>query len=154
MRHVRTASRTGSSRVTERNGHRPYRCPVEVRWGDSDRLGHVNNAKIVEYLQEGRIKFFRSELPARDAVVLRKMDVEFLRPIKDSSAPIEVETTVLRLGTSSFTVRQTILDRDGVVCAVADTVLVGFDPETDTSQPLTDEVRAVLDRHRAVTPTG
>ncbi|MFF0241671.1 acyl-CoA thioesterase [Rhodococcus pyridinivorans] len=140
--------------MTERNGHRPYRCPVEVRWGDSDRLGHVNNAKVVEYLQEGRIKFFRSELPARDAVVLRKMDVEFLRPIKDSSAPIEVETTVLRLGTSSFTVRQTILDRDGVVCAVADTVLVGFDPETDTSQPLTDEVRAVLDRRRAVTPTG
>ncbi|MCD5418595.1 acyl-CoA thioesterase [Rhodococcus pyridinivorans] len=100
--------------MTERNGHRPYRCPVEVR----------------------------------------KMDVEFLRPIKDSSAPIEVETTVLRLGTSSFTVRQTILDRDSVVCAVADTVLVGFDPETDMSQPLTDEVRAVLDRHRAVTPTG
>ena len=80
--------------------------------------------------------------------------VEFLRPIKDSSAPIEVETTVLRLGTTSFTVRQTILDREGVVCAVADTVLVGFDPETDTSRPLTDEVRAVLDRHRAVTPTG
>ncbi|KLL96589.1 4-hydroxybenzoyl-CoA thioesterase [Rhodococcus sp. IITR03] len=110
--HVRTVSRTGSSRVTEPDGHRHYRCPIEVRWGDSDRLGHVNNAKVVEYLQEGRIKFFLSELPSRDAVVVRKMDVEFLRPLKDSSAPIEVETAVLRLGTSSFTVRQTILDRE------------------------------------------
>ncbi|UYP20420.1 acyl-CoA thioesterase [Rhodococcus sp. Z13] len=127
-----------------------YRCPIEVRWGDSDRLGHVNNAKIVEYLQEGRIKFFRTVLPARDAVVVRKMDVEFLRPVKDSSAPIQVETVVTHMGVTSFTVRQTIVDCDDAVCAVADTVLVGFDPKTDTARPLSDEVRAVLDRHRAV----
>ncbi|NKU37232.1 acyl-CoA thioesterase, partial [Rhodococcus hoagii] len=28
-----------------------YSCDVQVRWGDSDRLGHVNNARVVEYMQ-------------------------------------------------------------------------------------------------------
>lgn len=129
-----------------------FTCAVEVRWGDSDRLGHVNNAKVVEYMQEARIKFFRDVLDSRGAVAVRKMDVEFLKPIKDSSAPIEVEVSVVHVGTSSFGLRHTITDRHGAVCAFGDAVLVGFDVETDKARPLGDAERGVLDRYRALTP--
>ncbi|WP_241384119.1 acyl-CoA thioesterase [Rhodococcus sp. CH91] len=138
--------------MTEADGKRVFTCSVEVRWGDSDRLGHVNNAKIVEYMQEARIKFFRGHLPARSAVAVRKMDVEFLRPIKDSSAPLAIEVSVLHVGTTSFTIRHTIADKGGAVCAFGDAVLVGFDPATDTARRLGDDERAVLDGFRALTP--
>lgn len=126
----------------------PFRCSLEVRWADSDRLGHVNNTKVVEYMQEARIKFLLASLSARGAVAVRKMDVEFLRPIKDASGPLGAEIVVLHIGTTSFTLRHTILDRNGVVCAHGDAVLVGFDVHTDRSRPLTDPEREVLDRYR------
>lgn len=130
----------------------PYRCSLEVRWADSDRLGHVNNTKVVEYMQEARIKFLQSSMSGRGAVAVRKMDVEFLRPLKDRSSPLEIEIAVLKVGTTSYTLRHTIRDRDGVVCAHGDAVLVGFDVETDKSRPLSDREREVLTRHQVVTP--
>jgi acyl-CoA thioester hydrolase len=129
----------------------PYRCSLEVRWADSDRLGHVNNTKVVEYMQEARIKFLQSSMSARGAIAVRKMDVEFLRPIKDASGPLDVEITVLKVGNTSYTLRHTIFDRDGVMCAHGDAVLVGFDPATDKSRQLSDREREVLGRHMAVT---
>ncbi|MEE2031866.1 acyl-CoA thioesterase [Rhodococcus chondri] len=126
----------------------PYRCSLEVRWADSDRLGHVNNTKVVEYMQEARIKFLQSGELGRGAVAVRKMDVEFLRPLKDESGPLTVEIAVLHVGVRSYTLRHTILDRNGVVCAHGDAVLVGFDVRSETSRPLSDGERDVLDRHR------
>ena len=35
-----------------------FRCPQ--RWSDLDAQGHVNNAHIVDYMQEARVAFFRS----------------------------------------------------------------------------------------------
>lgn len=138
--------------MTDNATSRAFTCSVEVRWGDSDRLGHVNNAKVVEYMQEARIKFFKDVLASRGAVAVRKMDVEFLRPIKDSSAPIEIEVSVLHVGNSSFTLRHAISDRHGALCAFGDAVLVGFDVSTDKSRPLDENERKVLDRYRALTP--
>ncbi|CCQ15946.1 Thioesterase superfamily protein [Rhodococcus sp. AW25M09] len=39
-----------------------FTCTLGVRWGDSDRLGHVNNTRFVEYLQEGRVQFLDAVL--------------------------------------------------------------------------------------------
>ncbi len=33
-------------------------CPLVVRWGDMDALGHVNNAAYMTYLESARIAFF------------------------------------------------------------------------------------------------
>ena len=32
-----------------------YRCPL--RWSDLDAQGHVNNALLIDYLQEARVAF-------------------------------------------------------------------------------------------------
>ncbi|NLV77823.1 MAG: acyl-CoA thioesterase [Rhodococcus sp.] len=128
----------------------PFRCTIEVRWGDSDRLGHVNNAKIVEYMQEARVKFLHSAGSVGGAVVVRRMDAEFLLPVKDDSAPVTVEVEVLHLGTTSYTLRHSVLDRDGRLCVRGDAVLVGFDMRAETSRPLDAAERALLNRYRAV----
>ncbi|MBC2587070.1 MULTISPECIES: thioesterase family protein [Rhodococcus] len=132
-------------------GQKTFTCTLEVRWADSDRLGHVNNTKFVEYMQEARIKFLQSGPFARGAVVVRKMDVEFLRPLKDDSGPITVAISVLHVGNSSYTLRHVITDVQGNPCGSGDAVLVGFDPRTETSRPLSAEERAVLEEYVAAT---
>jgi len=139
-------------RVTDQGG-KVFSCELEVRWADSDRLGHVNNTKFVEYMQEARIKFFRSAPFEPRPVVVRKTDVEFLRPLKDESGPITVTVSVLRLGTTSYTLRHVVTDVHGNVCGHGDAVLVGFDPATDSARPLTDDERRMLGEYLSV-PVG
>lgn len=131
----------------------PYRAQVEVRWGDSDQLGHVNNSKIVEYMQEARVKFLQADAMRHLAIVVRKMDVEFLLPIKYESGPVTVEITAMHVGNTSYTLRHTVLDRHDAVCARGDAVLVGFDMQTERPRPITDGEREVLARHRVAATT-
>ena len=39
-----------------------YVCPL--RWADLDLLGHVNNVRYVDYLQEARLDLLRGGLAA------------------------------------------------------------------------------------------
>ncbi len=52
-----------------------------------------------------------------------------------------MRSTVRRLGTKSFTVRQELV-QDGEVAIRADVVMVLFDFATDTSRAMTDAERA------------
>ena len=131
---------------------------IQVRWGDSDRLGHVNNTRFVEYMQEARIHFLTSELGANGerpgAMVVRKMDVEFLRPVTDASGPLQIDVSVLHVGTSSYTIRHVVTNRDGVRCATGDALLVAFDVKTESSRPLSEAERNGLERYLAPATTG
>lgn len=132
-----------------------YSCDIQVRWGDSDRLGHVNNVRVVEYMQEARSLFLKEGAASVDAapraVVVRKMDAEFLRPVTDASGPVRVEVSVMRMGTSSFTLRHVVKDAAGDVCATGDAVMVAFDARAETSRPLSAAERTVLGRYLPAT---
>lgn len=125
-----------------------FTCEVEVRWGDSDRLGHVNNTKYFEYAQEARVRFYAEcgyeGGRAARAAVLRTTDMEFLAPVTDESGPLSIEIVVLHIGTTSYTMRHTVHDSDGTVCAVGTATLVAYDPRAKTSRPLDDDERAML----------
>jgi acyl-CoA thioester hydrolase len=126
-----------------------YTAQIQVRWGDSDRLGHVNNTRYVEYMQEARIQFLEAKLAPLGGrpgyLVVRKMTVEFLKPVTDRSGPLNVEIFTTHVGTSSFTVRHVIRDNAGVECAFGDALMVGFDTVSEKSRPLADSERAVLE---------
>ena len=124
-----------------------FTCTLQVRWGDSDRLGHVNNTRFVEYVQEGRVQFLNAVLggsTGRGAVVVRKLVTDFLHPILDDSGPLTIELWVTHVGTTSYGVRHVVSDRDGTVCADAEALMVAFDLETSAKRPLSDSERAAL----------
>ncbi|MCJ0977254.1 acyl-CoA thioesterase [Rhodococcus sp. ARC_M12] len=138
-----------------------FTCTLQVRWGDSDRLGHVNNTRFVEYLQEGRVQFLNAvfggpgvepaERPSgsggagvRGATVVRKLTTDFLHPILDDSGPLSIELWITRVGTTSYGVRHVVTDRDGTVCAEAEALMVAFDLATSTSRPLDEHERGLL----------
>lgn len=125
-----------------------YTCEVQVRWGDSDRNGHVNNVLYAEYAQESRTRFFRDCIIGAGAppapMVVRTMAFDYRRPVTDATGPVTIEVSILHVGTSSFGVRQVLHDRHGEICVVAEGVMVGFDPETEKSVPLPDRTRELL----------
>jgi acyl-CoA thioester hydrolase len=130
-----------------------FTTTLEIRWADSDRLGHVNNTKFVEYAQEARIAFMRELVPGghgrKSATVVRRMEVDFLRPLKDSSGPLRVEMTVTSIGTTSFGIDHEMYDVDGELAARVHALLVGFDIATDAKRVLDDGFRSNLQKYLA-----
>ena len=82
------------------------------------------------------------------------MDVEFLRPVTDASGPLQIDVSVLHVGTSSYTIRHVVTNRDGVRCATGDALLVAFDVRTESSRPLSEAERNGLERYLAPVTTG
>ena len=124
---------------------------MKVRWSDVDAYGHVNNAMIFDYIQEGRITFTAAPLrgmddaPAPDHMwLLARQDVRYLNPVTFRKNPYVVRTGVAHMGRTSVTFSSQVDDPDtGVVCAQAGSVAV-FADVTGKPAPLTDQLRATL----------
>ena len=138
-----------------------YRCTLQVRWADFDQYGHVNNVKYIEYAQEARILFIRSRfgpfglgnLPQ----VVRRVEIDHLRPVLRDSTTVDVEIEVEHVGTTSYQIRQTILDAAGEICAVLRVVMVAYDSTTSTAVEIPSGVRNVLEsahQRAAITDQG
>ncbi|GGC72562.1 acyl-CoA thioesterase [Hoyosella rhizosphaerae] len=130
----------------------PYSTTVEVRWGDSDMLGHVNNTKFIEYAQEARVRFVTEEFsegfsPDR-AIVVRRIEADFERPLFTNSGPLTVDLSVEHVGNSSFSIRHTMYDKGGNRAGSVDAVLVAFDTTTNASRPLSESERTALEKYR------
>ncbi|MGV8872374.1 MAG: acyl-CoA thioesterase [Rhodococcus sp. (in: high G+C Gram-positive bacteria)] len=124
-----------------------FTCTLQVRWGDSDRLGHVNNTRFIEYLQEGRVQFLNAALGGseqRGAAVVRKLTTEFLHPILDDSGPLTIDLWITSVGNTSYGVEHVVTDRDGALCARAEALMVAFDLTTSSSRPLREDERHLL----------
>lgn len=81
----------------------PFTFTAQIRWGDIDRLGHVNNIRVTEYFQEARAAFLTVGRLST-AVAVRAMTVEFLHPLTPDDHRTRVTAVVTKTGRSSFTV--------------------------------------------------
>jgi acyl-CoA thioester hydrolase len=123
-------------------GEGAARYPLTVRWSDLDAFGHVNNVKFYDYVQEARVAIMTDGLDWSTGVVwsLVRQDLEHLAPIDFRPEPYEVATSVVAIGTRSFTLAAEIRDPvTGTVYARARSVAVG-------PKPLDDAERAALAR--------
>jgi acyl-CoA thioester hydrolase len=93
--------------------------PVPLRWGDLDAYGHVNNVEILRLVEEARIRaLWRASVDADDEPVptalleldansdilslVARTEIEYLAPMPYTSAPVDVELWIGRLGTASI----------------------------------------------------
>ena len=126
-----------------------FRCTLQVRWADFDQFGHVNNVKYIEYAQEARILFVRSRfgpfglgnLPQ----VVRRVEIDHLRPVLRDPKSVDVEIEVEHVGTTSYQIRQTIFDAAGEICCALRVVMVAYDASTSTAVEIPTGVRHVLE---------
>ncbi len=134
----------------------PHTFWCTTRWGDLDALGHVNNIKLIQYIQEAIFDLIREGehddvLP--DGYMIARHEVDYRRQLHHrADQPVPLQIWVTAIGTNSFTVR-TETRRGGNTVFEARTVCVARDHRTGMSRPLTDSERAHLARHRVVEPT-
>lgn len=122
----------------------PFWTEERVRFGDTDRLGHVNNAVYGTYLETARVELMQRLLRGPETYfVLARMTIDYLAEMKELG-PIRVGTAITGIGRSSFTTGQGIFQ--GEMCsATGDGVVVLVDAATRRSTPLPDDVRAALE---------
>ncbi len=131
-----------------------YECPL--RWADMDALGHVNNVRYVDYLQEARVDMLQvhdgssANDDLTEGVVVVRHALEFVAPLVFRPAPVRIESWTTQLRAASFTLAYEILDldEDGTrrVYTRATTLLSPYVFATERPRRLTPQERATLTR--------
>lgn len=122
--------------------HRVHRTDIQLRFGDTDALGHVNNASFAVYAETARLEFLRTLGEAVRSLILAHLAMDFRRQVELEDR-VHVDTWVERIGNSSLTLLQHILAND-LVAAEVRSVVVCFDYETQRPRPWPDAVRHAL----------
>ncbi|MFB9802699.1 acyl-CoA thioesterase [Streptomonospora salina] len=133
---------------TASGGPRRHVFHAHVRFADLDPLNHVNNVRMLTYLEDARIAFLRPDFgPDRHGtlggLVVARHEVDYLKPILMRHDPIRVETRVTEVRNASFRIAYEICDDDGVY-ARAVSVLVGYDTADQSVRRLDAAERAYL----------
>ena len=122
--------------------------PVEVRYGDLDPQGHVNNAKFLTYFEQARMAYWvKLGLFAKDqsfmelGIILADVHISYRAPIFYGQN-IKVGVHVARLGGKSMTWKQNIVDADtGQELAHGEVIMVAYDYKEEKSMAIPQEWR-------------
>ena len=118
---------------------------VDVRWRDVDALGHVNHAVFLTYLEEGRDAFFAQTLASDPIYVVVRLEVDLRAEVRYPDRRVTVRIEVERLGTTSLTIRETIITPANEVVAQARVVTVRWDSGQRKPVPFSEAERARLE---------
>ncbi|GAB3708771.1 acyl-CoA thioesterase [Nocardiopsis nanhaiensis] len=129
-------------------GPQRYVHLAQVRYADLDPQQHVNNVRMLTYLEDARVGFLHfgiGEIGAEGfgATVVARQEADYVAPLLPRTEPVRVELWVTEVRNASFSMSYEILDDDRVYLR-AKTVLVGFDVETQSARRLNDAERTLL----------
>ena len=131
--------------------------PVEVRYGDLDPQGHVNNAKHLTYFEQARIAYWiKLGLFTKDqsfmeiGLILADVHLTYLEPIYYGQN-IQVGVHVSKLGNKSMTWEQNIVDADtGRELARGEVVVVAYDYRKEQTMSVPQEWREKIKQFEKV----
>jgi len=128
--------------------HFNFHHPVEVRYGDLDPQGHVNNAKHLTYFEQARIAymvelglFTKDQSFMEIGVILADVHITYLVPIYFGE-PIKVGVHISKLGTKSMTWMQNIVDaKTSKELARGEVIMVTYDYKEEKTVNIPHEWR-------------
>lgn len=146
MTQTEEAAGTGTATGPRRHVHL-----AQVRYADLDPQHHVNNVRMLTYLEDARISFLRFSGAVEGeevfgAMVVARQEADYVAPLLPRSEPVRVELWVTEVRNASFSLAYEILDDERVYLR-ARTVLVGFDVPTQRARRLNDVERAFLGQY-------
>ena len=106
-----------------------HTLPIQLRFNDVDKFGHVNNTVYFSFYDLGKTEYFASVCPdvdwEKDGIVVDH---------------IAVQTAVTEIGTKSFHLAQRVIDTETQeVKCVCTSVMVAFDLAKHESKPLEEK---------------
>ena len=122
--------------------------PVEVRYGDLDPQGHVNNAKHLTYFEQARIAylmelglFTKDQSFMEIGVILADVHITYLEPVYFGEN-VQVGVHIAKFGNKSMTWEQNIVDADtGKEIAKGEIIMVTYDYLERKTIPIPQEWR-------------
>jgi acyl-CoA thioester hydrolase len=128
----------------------PLHSEDKLRYGDTDRQGHVNNVVFATFLETGRVEvFFQAGAGAAEALadagasfVLARLELDFLAEVTWPGT-VQTGTRVIAVGRSSITLDQAVF-QNGKCVARASSVVVQMDETTRKSRALSPGLAARL----------
>jgi len=122
-------------------------CPISVRWGDMDALGHVNNAAYCTYLESARIGYFEGRgvrIPGEGVPVVVSQTLNYREQLRYPAA-LEIGVRCAGVRHRSFTLQYGIY-RQGEDRLVGDgkTVLAWVDATLGRAVALPEDLRERL----------
>ncbi|PNG25081.1 acyl-CoA thioesterase [Methylocella silvestris] len=118
--------------------HYAFRTSDKIRYGDTDRQGHVNNAVFATFLELGRVEALLSAaspvLEPGTALVIARLVIDFKAEIT-WPGEVAIATRVASVGRSSIKLEQGLFQH-GRCAATAESVIVLTDEATRRSRPL------------------
>ena len=126
---------------------KPFRTDIQVRFNDTDMLGHLNNTAYAIYAEQGRVALmdFRATgaLPEGVFVLLARLELDFLRQVRYGDR-VYVLTRVAKVGRTSVTSAQETYGDDALAARTLSVVVV-FDYSLQKLVPIPERVRELLE---------
>ncbi|MBU0512839.1 MAG: acyl-CoA thioesterase [Chloroflexi bacterium] len=124
--------------------------PIEVRYGDLDPQGHVNNARYLTYMEQARVNYVRA-VGMWDGgsflhlgIIMADARITFKSPILWGQT-IRVGVSIVRLGRKSMDSIYSIEDtQSGRILADGSSVLVAYDYKSSSTIPIPDHWRQII----------
>ena len=118
----------------------------QPRFNDTDALGHINNASLATWFEEGRRPIFELFVPDLDPkkwnLIIARVEIDYLAQGYYQKTTT-IKTKVEKIGTSSFVLMQEAL-QDQKVISRGKTFLVHFDYAAQKSLPIPEAIKEKL----------
>jgi acyl-CoA thioester hydrolase len=91
-----------------------HKVPIQIRFKDIDKMGHVNNANHITYVEIARIKYFEDVVKSdgqwskETGLILARTEIDYKSPIHLHDT-VFVYTRCSRIGTKSITLEFVIV---------------------------------------------
>jgi thioesterase III len=119
---------------------------IEVRSTETDGMGHVNNAKYLEYMEWSRGDWYRQIGLSVDVLVemgvgtvIANIDIHYRKEAR-LGQKLTISTEPMRKGRTSFILKHEIHNEQGEFVAGAEVVSVIIDLKTRKPVPLPEEL--------------
>ena len=125
-----------------------HKIPIQIRFSDIDRFGHVNNSIYNQYFDVARLDYLNKTIGKLidwngKTMVLVHVANDFLQPTHLSDT-IFVTTQIVKTGNRSIAMNQQIIDDKGNVKVKSHSILSTLDVRNNTSFPIPEEwIKAV-----------
>ena len=135
--------------------HYKHKTPIQLRFKDIDKLGHVNNANHLTYIELARVKYFEDVVGAdsnwnnSQGVILAHVSIDYKRPIFLHDK-VFVYTRCSKLGRTSMELSWVIVnDNNGIDETLAQgiAVVVCYDYSINQSIEVPDEQRRKIEAY-------
>lgn len=120
-----------------------HTLPIQLRFNDVDKFGHVNNTVYFTYYDLGKTEYIATVCPLinweKNGLVVVHLEAAFVNQILGDNH-VAVQTAVTEIGNKSLTMVQQVVDTltQEVKC-FCKSVMVAFDLEKHTSKEIEEE---------------